>query len=415
MSVSLLTNPARFSNNNHPKQKSALHNDINSRNFLEVYSPTQIIQTDRDGKQQMLTSPTTNLVGEILKNMDNYHFSKIKRISTGNQQKYLDKMNYHDSLMLNYNSSISSNIIGRILHYSGFNGKEDINRIVLPIDDNNRMYLLSDQNHTIYQVNVKSRSLAKIHRIIRHDVTKDHVEMRLRNGRPFLYFPGQVKMKDYGYLLQEQSQSLYLSRIIGNTTNATIKHHKNSTTYNSSDQGLTFSNDGNVIYNNYQTHHNVNNQEEALEAAYRNAIQLGVPLDNTKFDSYTNKDKAVNYRFFIEGFPLYGSEQLGSYSYRFINGNTERYKFSLRDFQIPVPTNRQTTILPSTRNLLRDLKNDGVDMSKVTDVKLGYQIIPDKQNNLLVTLQSTWFVKYHNKWVNYKTLSPHYQAGKENF
>ncbi len=54
-------------------------------------------------------------------------------------------------------------------------------------------------------------------------------------------------------------------------------------------------------------------------------------------------------------------------------------------------------------------------MSKVTDVKLGYQIIPDKQNNLLVTLQSTWFVKYHNKWVNYKTLSPHYQAGKENF
>ena len=83
-----------------------------------------------------------------------------------------------------------------------------------------------------------------------------------------------------------------------------------------------------------------------------------------------------------------------------------------RDFEVPVPTDKQTITLPNSRNLLIDLENSGVNMKQINGIRLGYQVIPDNQNKLIVTLQPSWFIKINNQWINYRSLDT--QIGKGN-
>ncbi|WP_429971704.1 two-component system activity regulator YycH [Fructilactobacillus sp. Tb1] len=410
LSVSLLTNPARFSSKAHEKKATTLHTESTSRNMIDVYSPTQLIEnTDTD--QKLLTSASTNLVSEVFKTMQHYDYSHLEKVTQGNREKYVKLMNRPDSLMLNYNNQISSDMLAKVLHYDQFAGKGNIKRIILPINDDNHVYLLNDDNYAAYKVDVSSRKLNQIHKILDQKITKNRVELRSINGHAYIYFPNQVNMKDYGYMLQEQTQNSYLNRIIGNTTTAAVKHQKNKTIYSSQNQDLTFDNNDDVIYNNYRPSEKTKNQISALKAAYQNAVELGVPLENTKFDTYNEKEHNVNYRLYIEGFPVYSNQQLGVYTYKFINGNTQRYSFSLRDFQVPVPTDKQNTTLPSSRTLLSDLEKSKVNMKQISGIRLGYQVVPDTQNKLIVTLQPSWFIKYNNQWISYRYLDT--QIGKD--
>lgn len=412
LSVSLLTNPARFSGRVHEKKATTLNTDETARKMINVYSPTQLIQNSDKGKE-LLTSSSTNLVSEIFKTMQDYHYSHIERVSQGNQKQYNQMLNKSDSLMLNYNNPISSDMLAQILHYSQFKDKGDVKRLIVPLKSSyHYVYLLNDDKYTIYKVKVSTLKLKTIKQILNQKMNKNRIELRSVNGNPYIYFPNQVKMKDYGYMLQEQTQNSYLNRIIGNTTAASVKHQKDKTICSSQNQDLTFDNNDDVIYNNYRPNQKITSQIGALKSAYQNAVQLGISLENTKFDTYNPKKQNVNYRLYIEGFPIYSDQQLGVYNYRFMNGNMERFAFSLRDFEVPVPTDKQTITLPNSRNLLIDLENSGVNMKQINGIRLGYQVIPDNQNKLIVTLQPSWFIKINNQWINYRSLDT--QIGKGN-
>lgn len=411
LSVSLLTNPARFGSKIHEKKSMTLQTEANARGMVDVYSPTQLIETT--GKEKwLLTSSSTNLVSEIFKIMQRYDYKNVEKISQNDEAKYNHVMDQSDSLMLNYNNPIASEMLAQILHSNQFKAKGEVKRIILPLKSSQRdIYLLNDDKYVIYKVEVSSLKLKNIRHILKQQMNRNRVDLRTINGHPYIYFPNQVKMKDYGYMLHEQTQTSYLNRIIGNATTASVKHQKDKTIYSSQNQDLVFDDNDDVVYNNYRPSQKVTSSMDALKAAYQNAVQLGIPLESTKFDTYNAKAHNVNYRLYIEGFPIYSDQQLGVYNYKFVSGNTERFAFSLRDFQVPVPTDKQTTTLPSSRDLLIDLEKNNVNMKQISGIRLGYQVIPDTQNKLIVTLQPSWFIKYNNQWVNFRYLDN--QRGKE--
>ncbi|USS85940.1 two-component system activity regulator YycH [Fructilactobacillus cliffordii] len=418
LSVSLLTNPARFSSKTHQNRSVALHNDTNVRPLQDVYSPLRVIKTDDHQHQKMLTSPTTNIVGTLIKQLRRTEMNDLKRVSTNKKQRYFDVLNQPNSLTLNYNDSMSAPILGQVLKQTDlFSKRQQFQRIVVPLDDKGKIYFLNDQNYQIYEAGIKNLNLKQLHRTITHEVVSNQVEIRSLNNKPFLYFPHEIKLKDYGYMLQEQSQSTYLSRIIGNSTDTTVKHHQGDTIYSSANQDLTFTSNDDVTYNNFRPQKTVKTEDDALRVAYKNAVQLGVPLGSSQFDTYQKQNKMVVYRSFIDGFPIFGDQQLGNYTYQFINGTTERYQFSLRDFQIPVPTEEQQTTLPSSKELLTELIKDNVDTKKISNIQIGYQIVPNDEHKLLILLRPSWFVKYNNQWLNYQDLEQGNfdKARKENF
>ncbi|USS93311.1 two-component system activity regulator YycH [Fructilactobacillus ixorae] len=405
LSVSLLTNPARFSSRTHQNRAVALHNDANVRPLQDVYSPLRVIKTNQHHQQTMLTSSTVNLVGTIVKQLRGTQMTDLHRISTKHEQRYFDVLNQPNSIMLNYNNALAGQMLGQVLKQPQLFAKQlKVQRIVIPLNEKGKLYFLTDQNYQVYEASVQQLNLARLKRTLQHDVASNRVEIRALNNKPFLYFPHAVQLKDYGYMLQEQSQSTYLSRIIGNSTDTTVKHHQGETTYASANQELTFSANDDVTYNNFRPQKAVKTEEDALQVAYHNAVQLGVPLAASQFDAYQAQNKTVSYRSFIDGFPIFGNQQLGNYAYQYVNGASERYQFSLRDFQIPVPTDEQQTTLPSSKTMLAQLAQANVDTKRISNVQIGYQIVPNDEHKLLVLLRPSWFVKYDNQWVNYVDL-----------
>ncbi|CAM2742714.1 YycH family regulatory protein [Fructilactobacillus fructivorans] len=411
--VALLVNPARFGSRMHQDKSATLKSEVSSKNRYDIYSPTEVIRTAKDGKQGLLTSETTSLTGELVKNIETYHVESVKEISKDNQKHFINTLNSNNSLMLNYGSEIPVKLLSKIFDSKVGSNNFNVNRMILPLGDNTHFYLLGDNGYHVYEVTTKKRNLNQLQNILNKKIQSVNVQMRTLNDRPFLFYPNRVKMRNYGYLLAEQSQTAYINRVLGNTTDTSVKHRKKSTTYSSRDQSLNFDDDDNVLYQDYKQNKRERSYANVLNSAYGYANKLGIPLDNARFDSYNPVKNTVTYRTFVEGYPVFNQKRLGTCSFTMGNGGATRYEFPLLSFQIPIPTNAESTTLPSTGTVLNQLSAEGIDMKKVRSITLGYQVVPEKNNKQLITLQPSWFVNYDGSWINYQLIGN--GTGKESF
>ena len=60
--------------------------------------------------------------------------------------------------------------------------------------------------------------------------------------------------------------------------------------------------------------------------------------------------------------------------------------------------------LKPTKEILPELQNADVDLSKISDIQIGYTVSQNGTASLVIDLTPTYFVKYNNVWINYQDL-----------
>lgn len=405
LSASILVNPAHYDRSN--QKESSQTAQIDSKPISSVYSPTQVVQTKDNGKQYLLTNQSVNLITEIGLQMNNYKDAKYTALN-GDEKDYFNLLNTRDSVLLSYPSSINLKIVSKFIN-NAFDKLPNvtINRILIPFDNSNNIYLLSDNGFKIYRVNVKNTNISGIQKIISENVRSIDVSIKKLNDKPFIDFTDSFKMPQYAYLINKTSQNYYVTRLLSDSQDVTVKRHRDSTVYNDENsRQITFSNDGEVNY--YDSHPGVisTNMTQFLTDSYNNISQISINdnLANIRFFDYNSKSSKVVYRNYVEGFPIFDQTPYGAIEMKLVDNTSLKYNFSLKTLQIPVPTGRGDIELPSSDNVLKLIHAYGYDMSKVTGIELGYQWSNTKSSSILITLEPTWFVKYNGKYVNYHQL-----------
>ncbi|WP_157945057.1 YycH family regulatory protein [Apilactobacillus quenuiae] len=404
LSSSIWVNPAHYRDS----QQTSLNNNssIDNKPMSYVYSPTQLIKTDENGKQNMLTNHSINLISEVGNQMKNYHNKSIKKLSSGNVSEYKKFLQYNNSIILNYPSKISIKIFSKFINDSLSKGpNRSINRIVVPFNDSNEIYLMSDNGFNIYKAKFKNTNVSGLKNAIKNNVGTIPVKIEMVNKTPTIDFIKSFKMPQYGYLINKTSQNYYVTRLLPNLHNTNnIKRHRNSVVYNDqSSKQLTFYNNGEAEYFDSRPNFISSDFTQTLIDSYKNISKLNISdnLSNLRYFSYSPKNSTIIYRNYVEGFPIFNQNQYGAVQIKLVDNTSLRYNFSLNNLQIPVPTGGSDIKMKTTNEVVNDLSKSGYDTKKIGPIELGYQWSSSKNSNILVTLQPTWFIYYNGRWNNY--------------
>jgi regulatory protein YycH of two-component signal transduction system YycFG len=409
LSSSIWINPAHYDRSNQRITSSqSTSNDI--KPISSVYAPTQIIETTQQKKQYVVNSQTVNLISEIANQTKNYQGAKMEQLD-GNQKDYLNLLNMNNSVALNYPDSISLKIVSNYFN-NHFDSLSNVllNHIVIPFDGSNDLYLLGDNRNKIYRIHVKDNHSDEIKNLIAHDVHKIPVQISMRNQVSFVNYRHAFSMPQYGYLISKASQNYYVTRLLSDAQDVSVKRHRTSTVYNDeSSRQITFYNNGEVNYYDSHPGNISTNMTQFLITSYDHIskILLNDNLANVRFFNYDADASRVTYRKYVEGFPIFNQNQYGDIQMRLVDNTSLKYNFSLKSLQIPVPMGRKNIMMPSTKQVLTRLKAYGYNVNNVKGVELGYQWSDVKSSDILVVLEPAWYINYGGRYINYNQMLNH--------
>ncbi len=407
LSVVIWTNPANYKS--HQSTNKNAQTETLTKPKRSVYMPTQAIHTDENGAQTVLVNRLVNSVAEVQKTMHQYQNVKLKTLSKGSKQKFMQIAKRPNSILLSYSSPVSIKVVSEITNKQ-FDKlpNHQVMRIMLPTNDATKLYLLNDQNFAVYQVNVKAHSLKKLDSVLDMNIRRVPASLRLFNQKPMVYITSQFQLTPYKYLIDRQSEDYFVSRLLSNRSSqaTTVKRQKNLLTY--SNQGsleLQFNSLTRMgTFSDFRTNKNPQSIAAILNDSYKQLVDLGLTLDSVRFFQYEKESRTVMYRTFVEGFPIFRANGFGNISTQTLNSSAKRLVFSLDNPEVPIPSNQGATTLPSTETVIKRLIAHGYKAADIKQVRIGYSWQRDKSSQLLINLVPDWYVYYNARWRSYEEM-----------
>lgn len=407
LSGMLWTNPAHSNITSRTKVTKSSDNS-NNTTFQDIYLPSQIISTGKSGQQEVLTNDRINVASELRDNMSRFTATHVQNVSERNSKRYLKQLRRKNTVLLNYNSTMTVNFFRKVFDNRLKVPNQNFNRVQLLLNNPNYLYLMNDQNQKVVRVKLKNNKAGKLKHVLSAQMIKHPVSFMMLNGKPVLYYAKAIKLKSYSYQLTEQTQSYYANRIMTTNTNSNmqIKHHKESTTYD--DHGFRHMNvnnvDDTVLFTNYNSELTSNSYLGIMNHIYQQMVMVGMPLDSMRFYSYNSGQKTAVFRTYVGGLPVFGQTSYGAVQVKVLDNTSYEMNFSLDSLQVPIPPEQDTSEVSSTKALLNQLKLAGIHRDKIEDIQLGYQWKRDATLAKTVNLSPTWYIEINGTWQTYDEL-----------
>jgi len=404
------TNPAHYEKT---KQQSSRNSNVvqseqSNKSVGDIYLPTQVIYHQSDTSSYLINNTNVSLTDSIRSAIQKWHLRGVTRKSINSRKAYENLVARDNTVMLKYPDNVTSGILNDAFDQkTRFSGK--FSRIVFSVDKRNEVYLLNDENYAIYKVRTTNQNLAQIKELLIGKVQRFAVSETLINHRLMTNYENEVKVPEYSYLVNKQTAAYFVSTLMDsdNASSVTTREQKGKTIYNDSNsKRMTVNNKRDIVFyedlSGQQSYHT--GMSSTLSKSFKVLKQMEVPLDNMRYYHYNAKNNSVVYRSYVEGFPIFNQTEYGTVEVQMTGARTKEIDFSLYSLQIPVPTGKERTILPSTQTVLDRLEAVGYKLSDIKNIEIGYQWTANPSSDLVVNLTPTWYVNYKNQWISYQKL-----------
>lgn len=381
---------------------------MTTQSMRDIYLPTQVIKTNSDQGQHLLYGQSQNTVLTARQSIEKWQLHRLTRIQSGRESNYLNYLRLNNSVMLSYPASVPMTIFNDSFSQNlNYNSLGKVNHIVIPLDKSNqinRIYLLSDDNYRVFRVKVDNANIKSIRDSLTGGsaISVDH---KIYDGRPIVTYPHGVKLPNFSYQISKVNPDSISQTLMNNSSKkstVTSQQENNQVIYQGGQsRRLTYDQTkGTLDYENYVGQSDHFNYRQIFGHLYNQLAGTSIPLDSLRFDSYNGKNESIIYRSFVEGFPIFNDDGYGAVQIQNNHDGAERYHFSLYSLQVPVPTKRGKTTLPSSTVVFNGLHSSR-KTKEITGMRIGYQWKTD-QNAKTVTLTPTYYLRYRGNWVNYE-------------
>lgn len=227
------------------------------------------------------------------------------------------------------------------------------------------------------------------------------------------YTQDSIKLKKYSYYSSTQSQSLFREAFFNNPKNVKINDESVDTYYYEGGQNMTVLQDQQQVKFETTTDGSDETDLAMLSADY--IIRLGNNFGTIRY--FDQQDKHLDYRVFVEGYPVFSTGGQGVISVAFSeSGQTGSREMtisaSLNAIQVPIPSETEIE-LPSSLSVKNDLIAAGADPESLQQIIVGYQW-GEIKDAPLVDLTPAWYVNYDSSWISYDALMTKLAETEEN-
>ena len=139
--------------------------------------------------------------------------------------------------------------------------------------------------------------------------------------------------------------------------------------------------------------------------SYQYIRELGTSYGSLRlFDQSKNQ---VDYRMFVEGYPVFSTNEDGKITVRFVDNGQENQKnvdirASMNMFQVPIPSDIEIS-LPASHDITEKLYLYGMDSDELGMMLIGYSW-RNVQDTGVVDLEPEWYIQYGDQWYSYQEL-----------
>lgn len=375
---------------------------IQKKEMTEVYMPTKLFYHHGSGDHFLYTNKESTMKS-LHEKIVSLGFGSSKVLSTAEITNLTTK---RDLFNLVYPSPIPISLFINMNNVSATLPHDSknflFNWLVMSLDDN-KLYFVDYKNKTGIEFDIKG-NIASIASILDAE-SNNYVTAILPtdelNYAGIYYLADSTKLKTYSYIIATQSFTTFSRGFFNQPNDLFSNEGENLSLSNSEGESLTIdSKTGEVNYFGKLKQDHSESINELYYETFQYVEDMGSSLGNLRYFSDTGSE--VIYRNYVEGFPVFGDNMKGSMAATVQNKNVF-IKANQDTLQIPLPSDDSVTLVP-TQEVVDSLINKGVDMSKVSDIQIGYKWQQNKETQQAIDLVPSWYVNYDNMWMTQEKL-----------
>lgn len=381
--------------------KQTVKNDQNYAKATDAFLPIRGIWDLSDGKFQ---TSSENLLATTQARLTESTFGQLQEIAQGEEE--IKNYYWLDSgIELNYEGGFSLTeyikVFDMPINLNSLKEADSITFSKIQIDfSKKKIRFLNYSKDTVYEATM-SGDFSGLETIYQKNQGK-YLPMSDENPLipRLLRTKERVRLKKYSYILTTQSYSLFRNAFFQNPDQAKGEEEENGArSFSSGHEELIMDEQKRLVTFTGELPEDLA-KESIYSQSFNYVSRLGTAVGNLRY--FDHHDGQVNYRIFVEGYPIFSQTSKGKMSVKIEhqpNAATPQIKIetSVDTVQVPIPSDEEVE-LPSTLEIENNLAAVGIDLTKIQSFIIGYTWQDIDGVNKLVALTPEWFVKYDNTW-----------------
>ncbi|WP_057881514.1 YycH family regulatory protein [Companilactobacillus kimchiensis] len=405
LSFFIWTNTARYQRGRNIDVTSAESNK-NEIPMNQVISPTQVMWHD-ETDQHLIYNSNTNISLSIQKVMQDWKIDEPKLVSKKDGAYYQKVIQSKNMIQMVYPTAITTNTLGSLLNNNSLKNDKgsQFNRILINLKNkkDQNIYLADDSNYSVYKAKVRNASAVPIAKLVKKANINLKVRLNIMKHGVFTFYVDPIKMKSYSYVISGKKDGEYTTALFDSNTSGLVTSEDNNIyTYNYGESKRLVSdhNTEELTFEDYTDTSVPKTQLAFMQRGYQKVVNLQNSVSNLRLYNADWKNKDLIFREYVEGFPIFKKSQFGSIRIKFSRKGSSEH-FLNKVLEVPVPSNQAPTKLKSTNEIFKGLQRAGYSPNDVQAVEVGYQWESETENEKVVDLKPTYYIKIGNHWKPY--------------
>lgn len=369
---------------------------IKERSSQETFIPIRLVRMEESG---MTLTASESLISSVQKLISDSSFGSLDKVVDGNTEEfdryYTERVGFE--LMYEGRYLLSE----YLTTYDIDTGDSDIavdqayfNRI--QIDFSEKKILFFDfSTKAVYQATI-SLEREDVEPLLEKDgLTYFAIADRSELADKSYYMVTGLKLKKYSYILASQPITLFRNAFFSDTENIQTNEDSADISYTKGSEKLTVNELGTIHFNG-----NLKAEEQNIYAdSFAYVKKLGANIGNLRY--FDSSDGTINYRTFVEGFPVFSESNRGQVKVALSGRGSEQPKIvidtSVDTIQVPIPSEEEVVLKDSTE-LLATLTAVGADSAEIKSIIIGYTWQRLEETKQVVDLTPEWYIYYRDQW-----------------
>lgn len=394
----ILSTPGTPSNSQNTGTAAPTASLTNTKNVEDVFAPTYLtVHTDQD----VYLSQDPAVMKAVNAHLGEGEMAGIESVLTYTAEEYDAFVMSANQLEITFSEEVPLALLSRYfkdLQEDYFT--DEINRIILPTDEEAPIYLLSDSTKRAFVVSHPEklgRQLAEIYEGNKGSFTPVS-PYALTDS--ITYLPKQeVTVQKLVYLVERPPNSFFINLLFDDTTELKDNGDDEFVSYSDNVSELTIHKTTGLLsyYRN-----SLDTEAMSNYRLIRNSFHEIKMLDNWTnpfyFYDYDEASGNVYYRRYVNGFPIFGDVDYGLTRIKMSGSTVVELQFSTQVIQTPLTDRQEAVVLINGERLMEELKNAGYLAEDIQKITVGYDWAFSEESNRIVNLTPKWFIKMDDRW-----------------
>lgn len=369
---------------------------IKERSSQETFMPIRLVRMEESG---MTLTASESLITSVQKLISDSSFGSLSRVVDGNTEEFDRYYTGRVGFELMYEGRY---LLSEYLTTYGISTEESdvavdqayFNRI--QVDFSEKKILFFDfGNKAVYQATI-SLEREDVEPLLEKDgLTYFEIAEQSELADKSYYMVTGLKLKKYSYILASQPITLFRNAFFSETENIQTNEDSADISYTKGSEKLTVNELGTIHFSG-----NLKTEEQNIFAdSFAYVKKLGANIGNLRY--FDSSDGTINYRTFVEGFPVFSESNRGQVKVAVSGRSSEQPKIvidtSVDTIQVPIPSEEEVVLKDSTE-LLATLTAVGADPAEIKSIIIGYTWQRLEETKQVVDLTPEWYIYYRDQW-----------------